>query len=273
MPQKIVRVRPTRSALVELEIELPDLGLRLSDIEHPLVLKAQGVPAQVEVRAANRIQSLTDRAWYKVKTQEWRGAAGSVAGHVSESVTRLLTDLDQWWWLVAAGKRQSDSPQHDFYPLLAAKAYAKGKKTCRTDFMLPGQWDVDRLEAESATVARLVVQSMVRQAAAESLKSSVILGFDIGEANVRVRVSMLGDGQVYLAVGATGIADASFFSLLFSSFPGVATGDWLPEPEGNLNIPPASGEILWSTLMTPEAQTLLLASVDADELQRLAEEG
>ena len=104
-------MRPTRRCLSDLEIDLPDLGTPLSEINDPVITCAQSAPEQRNAGGAERVVSLTDRVWFKVKTSDRRAV-----------VTELRSDkLPEWippslgaWWIGAAGQRRSDSPQHDF---------------------------------------------------------------------------------------------------------------------------------------------------------------
>src|ERR1041384_1424618 len=51
---------------------LPDLGHPLEQIDHPVVTAAQAVPVQRDSGGAQRILSLSDRGWFKVKTGDKR---------------------------------------------------------------------------------------------------------------------------------------------------------------------------------------------------------
>lgn len=252
-------VRPTKAALAEAGIQIPDLGIELSDLEHPIVVKAQGVPLAARVGSAKRAVSLTDRVWFKAKVNDWRGLVADTSGETAMPWYERLAQLGEWWWIGTIGQRQGDSPQKDFWAVTKARAFAGGKNTCSTDFMLPVDWDIRRLEAESALLATRSIQRSIRKAAAESMRTNSIMGITIGTADVRVRVRMLEDGQVYIAVGATGIADPKFFALMFTSFVGLGAGDWLPEPGGAAGLECVPGEILYSAMMSQEAQANLLS--------------
>lgn len=251
-------VRPTRRCLSDHGLPIPDLGVVLSRLEHPLITKAQRVPDEARLGSAEVIKSLTDRQWYKVKVGAHRGAAGAVEGELAGEQGAVMAQLDAWWWLVAAGERKDDSPQDDFYARLERECHAAGPHSCSTDHLLPTAWDLNRLLGEAGVLAQRVVQEAVREAARQSLRTSAICGFTVGEADVRVRIRLEEEGEVYIAIGATAIVDPGFFTLLFSSLPSVAPGDWLPEPGGALGIEPAQGEILWSALLTTEAQHMLM---------------
>jgi len=45
--------------------------------DHPLVRKAQDLPDEVQASGAERIVSIDDRVWFKVKTRDHRGAGGT----------------------------------------------------------------------------------------------------------------------------------------------------------------------------------------------------
>ena len=85
-------VRPTRRCLDDLGVAVPNLGVVLSGLEHPLVGKAQRLPAEENAGRAETIKSLTDRRWYKVKVSSWRGAGGSLEGELPDATafTRWL---------------------------------------------------------------------------------------------------------------------------------------------------------------------------------------
>lgn len=257
-------VRPTKRALSDLNVQLPTIDLPLSDLEHPLIVRAQAIPDMVAASSADRIVALTDRIWLKVETGSWRGAAGNVRGAVDDSPRAALETGAAWWWLTAAGARQDDSPHRDFYSRLEAEAHATGPKSCSTGFLLPQAWDVKLLEAELAFAFVDAVPALVRRAAALSMQEGDIRGFTYGQTDIRVRIRMLGDGQVYLAISSAGATDPDFFALLLSAFDGLTVDDWLPEPGPYLQVQPEPGEILWSTILTPEAQQSLLREIDID---------
>lgn len=247
-------VRPTKSCLTQLRCVIPNLGTRLSDIVHPLIVKAQQVPAQVAGGGGEHIRALTDRRWVKVKTGVWRGAVTDMHADAPESIAQF----DSWWWLGAGGTRRADSAQSDFYAQLAEAAHSAGPHSCSTDDLLPADWDVKRLIAEAGVNAQLVIEQLVRRAAAESLLNSDIRGFVVGDRDVRVRISVRDDGQAFVAIGATGSLDPKFFVALVSALPGIPVEDWLPEPEGGLAIVPMPGEVVWSAMFSADAQQTLL---------------
>src|SRR5690606_8467574 len=98
-------VPPNKPCLGELSIDVPRLDTRLSDLRHPIVVKSQRMPSEVSTGAAERIRSLTDRTWFKVKTGPWRGAVVDLADDTPEELAAFAAR----WWLGAAGRRVEDS--------------------------------------------------------------------------------------------------------------------------------------------------------------------
>jgi hypothetical protein len=128
MPQTIPGsgVRPTRSALADLGVSVPTLGVTLEDVDHELVARAQQVPERVAAGGATRIISLDDLIWFKVKTETWRGAATRHAVRPVDGDADESTPLG-CWWLGAAGTRRQDSGQDDFYEQLERSCIARRK--------------------------------------------------------------------------------------------------------------------------------------------------
>lgn len=246
--------RPTRRCLNDLGITVPNLDVLLSSLAHPLVTKSQSIPEHLSNGSAERVVSLTDRVWFKVKVGEERGVVGDLTADLPPSAL----SLDQAWWLCGAGIRREDSPQLDFYARLKKAAFSTGASSCSTDFLLPTDWDLDRLTAEAGVNAERVMRELVVVSAALSLRTSTIQVFTLGDRDVRVRIHVHDDGRAYVVIGATGSLDPTFFVALLSAIPGVNPKDWLPEPRGTLPIELAPGEIVWSTLLPPESQQLLL---------------
>jgi hypothetical protein len=257
-------VRPTKLALGNLDIVVPDLGVALESIPHPLLERAQSLPATVDAAGAERIIALDDLIWLKVKTGSWRGAA---TRHEVLAASEPDSDVIGCWWLGAVGSRRADSAQDDFYDRLELACVAQRKALNRSgspvgtstvsSHLLPDAWDADRLRAEVATHARRRIQQVVRDMAAESMRTGHMMGFTFAGCEVRVLIRA-DDGIVYIAIGASGISDYTTFALLFSSIPGLQPDDWGPEPNGAAGLNPEHGEILWSALLPPEAQDALL---------------
>lgn len=247
-------VRPTHRSLNELGLPAPDLGVLLHELEHPLVMRAQQVPERTRSGGSERVRSIADRIFFKVKTSHWRGAVCEI--------DPIVPHIAQTWWLVAAGNRAADSPQHDFYDHLKSETHRAGPNSCDSSALLPSEWDKKRLTAEAATNAARLVRNLTRLAATESLKNGDIRGFAVAKCDIRVRLSVHDDGRAYVAVGAVGGIDATLMVAVLSALPSLGPDDWMPEPSEILGLQPAQGEILWSAMMQPDAQTALMTWAD-----------
>lgn len=248
-------VRPTHRALQDLGLSFPPLETPLGAVDHPLVRKAQDVPAEVDAGGAERIRAATDRVWFKVKTGDYRGAAGRVACPPDSDLP------EDSWWLVAAGVRQQDTPRKDFYSRLEAECSRAGADAGaggpRSDHLLPDDVDLKRWRVELVTLAVKRMQQLVRDAVRRSavdgkLWEVSVKGHSIG-ALVRCEQS-----ESYLAISADGFYDPRLVAILLNSVPGVATDDWLVEPGEVLGITPAKGQIVYSAMLPPTALAELL---------------
>lgn len=110
-----ISVRPTKRCLGDLEADLPDLGVPLSEVIHQVITSAQALPEQRDAGGAERVVSLADRVWFKVKTSDHRAAATELRGG---EIPDWIPTSKGAWWIGAAGRRQNDSPQRDFYAVL-----------------------------------------------------------------------------------------------------------------------------------------------------------
>jgi hypothetical protein len=220
-----------------LGVKKPTIDIPLDGVDHPLVAKAQKIPDFMDSNDAEPILSLHDRRWLKVKTGDFRGGVTVLDAH--QSWAHICGE--ESFWLGLAGKRQSDTPSKDFYASLPAK----------TD--------------EQAFAAKSIMQQMVRKCAWLSLNMSKAFCFEIGDALVWVQIRMMDSGIVYIAIGAHGLGDATTYAILMTSFPGVASDDWLPEPEGIAEIKVQSGEMVFSAILDPTDQSRLMDEADENE--------
>ena len=247
MVSESVGVRPTKRCLGDLRIELPNLGVRLEEIDDPVVVSAQTVPEQRDAGGAERIVALTDRVWFKVKTSDYRAAVTELRG----------TELPDWvrpsrgaWWIGAAGRRQADSPQRDFYAALQRECTTG--RTVSSDHLLPADWDCKRLAAEQAVAWRREMKRMVIRLVAMSLKNGHLAVAEFRNHRIKALVRAENGHEAYLAIIAEGVPDPQMFALLLDCVPGVAPEDWQPEPSPLAEMNPGSGEIIWSTLFPSE---------------------
>lgn len=257
MASAVTSVRPTRRCLADLDVDPPDLGTPLSEIDDPVITSAQSVPDQRDGGGVKRVVSLTDRVWFKVKTAGRRAVVTELRGN----------ELPDWttpgaggWWVGAAGRRQSDSPQRDFYAALQRECTTG--KTVSTDHLLPSDWDWKRLRAERAVAWRQEMKRMVIRLIAVSLKSGHVAVAEFRRHRIKALVRAANGHEAYLAIIAEGVPDANVFALLLDCVPGVAADDWQPEPSPLAEMNPAPGEIIWSTLFPPHIANAILDSDD-----------
>lgn len=261
-------VRPTMRCLADdLRMELPHLGVRLEDVQHPCLEKAQMIPDQVSSDGAERIEALDDRIWYKVKTGRWRGAATK-----SRTVITGEEVDEELWWLGAAGQRRADSAQDDFYALLeqrcraARKANRPGDARVKADSnaYLPTTQDLLRLQAERALGFHSNAQRLIRRLAAASLRSGhpVEATFNGWAIEVLLRADGTRTGEAYIVVTGAGLTDPTIFAVILSGIPGLTSADWSEEPSRVLGIRPRSGAVTFSACISPEAQAIILEQSD-----------
>jgi hypothetical protein len=259
MVSEPIGVRPTKRCLGDLGVELPDLGVRLEEIVEPVIVSAQSIPEQRDAGGAERVVVLTDRVWFKVRTSDHRAAVTELRG----------PDLPDWvrpsrgaWWIGAAGRRQADSAQRDFYATLQRECTTG--RTVSSDHPLPADWDWKRLAAEQAVAWRREMKSMVVRLIAMSLKSGQLAAGEFRNHRITALVRAENGHEAYLAIIAEGVPEPQMFALLLDCVPGVATEDWQPEPSPLAEMNPGSGEILWSTPSSSEVANEIL-ELDADD--------
>lgn len=253
MASEPIGVRPTKRCLADLEADLPDLGTPLDELADSVVVSAQAVPEQRDAGGVERVVSLTDRVWFKVKTGDRRAA-----------VTQLRTgEIPEWipstrgaWWIGAAGHRQGDSPQRDFYAVLQRECTTG--KTVSSEHLLPTEWDWKRLSAEQAVAWRREMKRMVIGLIAVSLKSGHLAVAEFRKHRIKALVRASNGHEAYLAIIAEGVPDPSVFALLLDCVPGISADDWQPEPSILAEMNPASGEIVWSTLFPSDVASAIL---------------
>lgn len=259
-------VRPTLRCLTDdLGIApLPTLDLRLEDLDHELIRKAQHSPDADAAGGGERIESIDDRVWLKVKTGAWRGAVLPPARQAVENEEPL-------WWLGAGGRRQADSPQTDFYErfksscTVARKSSADPTSHSRTDSSgyLPTERDRKRLAAERALHFVRSIPRLVRRLASMSLMNGHVAEATFDGWQLRVLIRANGDHagtEAYIVLGGSGLTDPDVFAVILSAIPGVGPEDWMAEPSDVRGLMPESGEMVFSALLPPQAQAQLLES-------------
>ncbi|WP_166352550.1 hypothetical protein [Phytoactinopolyspora limicola] len=253
-------VRPTKRCLTDLDVPLPDLGHPLDEITHRVVADAQAIPEQRDAGGAERISSLRDRVWFKVKSGDYRGAVTNLRGH--ELPNETPTGVGEWW-IGAAGHRQADSPQRDFYETI--KRECTVGKTISTTRLLPVDWDWKRLAAEHAVAWRREMKHLVIRLIAMSLTTGDLAVAEFRQHRLKA-LARAGNGhEAYLAIIAEGIPDPEVFALLLDCVPGISVDDWQPEPSPLADMKPSPGEIIWSTLLPSAVAHTILELADAIE--------
>lgn len=250
-------VRPTRRALTDLGQSLPDLGTPLDQIDHVVVKVAQTVPEQRAAGGAERILALKDRVWFKVKVGDQRAVVTELAdGERAEDYVRGIGN----WWIGAAGRRQADSPQRDFYASITRESTSG--KTVSTVGLLPTVWDWKRLTAEQAIAWRHEMKDIVIRLIAMSLASGKLAVAEFQQHRIKALVRADNGHEAYLAIIAEGIPNQEVFALLLDCVPGIAPEDWQPEPSPLAELEPSQGEIIWSTLFPSEVADTILGLTD-----------
>lgn len=255
MSQAAGGVRPTRRCLADLGLSVPDLG----QLDNPVIATAQAVPARRDAGGVQRILSLSDRVWFKVKTGDQRAVVTQL--HDDAQPAELPSGLGVWW-IGAAGQRQDDSPQRDFYESIRRECTVG--KTVSTDHLLPVDWDWNRLEAEQALAWRREMKRMVIRLVATSLKTGRLAVAEFRRHRVKALVRADNGHEAYLAIIAEGIPDSKIFALLLDCVPGVTNEDWQAEPSPLAEMEPSPGEIIWSTLFPSQIAGSILELDEAD---------
>lgn len=259
MASKPIGVRPTKRCLGDVGADLPDLGVRLEEIVEQVVVSAQAVPEQRDAGGAERVLALADRVWFKVKTSDHRAAVTELRG---EELPDWVRPSRGAWWIGAAGRRQADSPQWDFYAALQRECTVG--KTVSSDHLLPADWDWKRLAGEQAVAWRREMKRMVVRLVAMSLRNGHLAVAEFRKHRIKALVRAENGDAAYLAIIAEGVPDPQMFALLLDCVPGVAPEDWQPEPSPLVEMDPGSGEIIWSTLFPSEVADAIL-DLDADD--------
>lgn len=250
-------VRPTRRALTDLDHPVPHLGVPLDEIDHVVVRVSQMVPIRREAGGADRILALKDRVWLKVKVSDQRAVVTELAN--SERGEDYAPSVGNWW-IGAAGRRQADSPQRDFYDSITRECTVG--KTVSSVGLLPTEWDWKRLTAEQAIEWRREMKRIVIRLITMSIISGKPAVAEFRRHRLKALVQSDNGHEAYLAIIAEGIPNPEVFALLLDCVPGVSPEDWQPEPSALAEMEPAQGEIIWSTLFPTEVADAILQRGD-----------
>ncbi|MFC4040892.1 hypothetical protein ACFO1B_20870 [Dactylosporangium siamense] len=250
-------VRPTKRCLDDLSISFPPLEQPLHVIDHPVAVRAQHVPLEVAAQGAQRVVSITDRVWFKVKTSQHRAAVHRL-DPVHEH-NAVISAGSAWWWIGAAGTRKADSGNDDFYAQLEAECGRAGKGTGRVSslHLLPRDVDVKRLKAELATQVVVGIRDIVCRMVANSIRAGSTWSARLQRHEISVLVRAR-DGEAYIAVVAESFIDPNFLAVVLRAVPGVDSADWLEEPGGAMGIQPGFGQIVRSAIIPTEYQAKIV---------------
>jgi hypothetical protein len=133
----------------------------------------------------------------------------------------------------------------------------KGTGAANSEHLLPTDTDIRRLAGELVYRSVLDIRTVVRGLIARSISDGNVWTATLRSHTISAQVYARG-GEAYLAVGAEGFFDPRILAVILNAVPGVAAEDWIPEPKGVFGIEPRTGEILYSTLISPETQRAIL---------------
>lgn len=243
------RVRPTLRALTEdLELPVPTVDVPLETVSHAVIARAQGIPAMQADNGAERILSLADRVWLKVKTGRYRGAVTNYIPDPELHKARWLTG----WWLGFAGKRFQGDRRDAYVQAQARSSVTKDQSPSGVDttWMLPTERDANRRAAEFAAREEVAMRRQVLAMIAESARTGRMLTTTYGHHSLEVLVKVP-DNLTYLAIGLTGVHRVEELATLLDCVPGVPRESWGVEPGDVLGITPRPGQIVFSTILDP----------------------
>jgi len=226
-------------------------------VDHPIVTRAQQVPSEVAAHGAERVVSITDAVWFKVKTGHYRAAV-----HQLDPASELRPEISAgsaWWWIGAAGVRKADSGAEDFYAQLAAECKRAGKGTGQVSSrqLLPTDQDLKRLRAELAAQTVVTIRDLVCGLVARSIRDGEQWSARLERYEISVLIRAR-QGEAYIAIVAEGFIDPDFLATILRSVPGIDAEDWMAEPGGAMGIQPGFGQIVWSAVIPPEYQSKIV---------------
>ncbi|WP_336790476.1 hypothetical protein [Gordonia malaquae] len=183
---------------------------------------------------------------------------------LSKSVVPVEIRSEAWlgrWWLGAAGVRQDDTPQHDFYSCL------KREVRNGSDHLLPKDWDVNRIRLELAYRSTKQLHDVVYRAIAASVRAGRPVRYEARNHYVQAQVDARTPDEIYLLIGACGVYDPKIVAVLLSAVPDVKADDWIPEPDSaHYGAKIEQGEVVYSTVITSDTLKAIIAkAIDLDD--------
>jgi hypothetical protein len=244
--------RPTLRCVTEdLRLPVPPTNKPLDELDHPVLAKAAEQFASHE-QPHERIRAIDDHVFFKVKVQRWRGAVW------------IEADLP---WLVAAGTRESGSPD-DFYKALADVGQAARARynaanspamttVTYTGQLLPGHDDRLRYQLEAGVRFVRRLEALIPALVRDSLRDGHEHTADLRTFSIGVQVRADEGHETYVAVRITGSVPDNLIQIILDIVPGCDHSGWFPEailPHRRL----APNEQAWSNIMDPKAAGELL---------------
>jgi len=241
-----------------LNLRVPPITEPLCNLDHDLITEAQRLPEAHAAGGVERIVTLKDRVWFKVKTGRWRGAATRLSEADRTDASPQVRTAQ--WWIGAAGYRREGDPA-DFYAALTAAVEREGGSS---EKWLPGDWDWKRLELEHASAWEAQIRRIVCELIVRSLRNGHPCQAEFNNYSLTALARANG-GETYLVIGTENIADPKVFAVIINAIPGVEPTSWMPEPNGVAGLDPDPGEIIWSTILPPTVAAQLLDGFSEDE--------
>jgi len=235
-------------------VKPPTLEVLLHEVEHRHIRAMQEIPAQALAQGLERIKKIRDRYWLKYKSANVRAALTKLK---EDEVWPCIADDPRVgrWWVGAFGHRQADTPQQDFYDRLPIESGS----------ILPNEWDEKRLRAELMTMFVRDIKRTALGAIARSMQTGKPVAAIAANHYIQALVRAPQRDEAYLVLGSGGFYNEQIIAIILDSVPGIPKEDWQPEPTENLGITPTTGEVVWSTMLPPDVQAMIVQL--ADELE------
>jgi hypothetical protein len=219
-----------KSALVSKQ--LPDLGVRLHDIAHPIVAAARDRYSEGKPRARDRYRSVRDHPWVECRHGErWRGL--------------VLWQPDVQCWLGFAGWHEADSPD-DVYERFTRRCTSGS--TIDSSRFLPTEDDELRLRAEMLQVRMIETRHDFHRRVLRCLLEAVLTPETEQETTLpdgsRLSIAFHPDGDIdeltlRIAIAWQGGLGAPIVEDVKDAVPGIAPGEWEIIPPGPTSLDPA----------------------------------
>lgn len=211
--------------------QLPDLGVRLHDIDHPIVAAARDRYADGEPRPRDRFRSVRDHPWVECRHGErWRGL--------------VLWNPSAQRWLCFAGWHEFGS-RDDVYERFTQQC-THGSTVDSTRF-LPVREDEVRLLGELRYLERSTKHLRFNREVLECLLGAVTAPGEMSTLELPdgsiLRVTLRADGDIdelnlQVTIDWRGGEGAAMVERVKDAVPGIATNEWDVLPPGPTELDP-----------------------------------